>query len=51
VQIIKENTFSFISIIIPIYNEELYIEACIESIVLSDYPTDKLELLLIDMIR
>ncbi len=37
-----------ISIIIPIYNEEQYIKDCIDSIINSDYPKDKLELLLID---
>lgn len=37
-----------ISIICPIYNEEKYIEKCINSILAQDYPQEKMELLLID---
>lgn len=37
-----------ISIVIPIYNEEKYIRPCLESILSSDYPKDKMEVLLID---
>lgn len=37
-----------VSIIVPIYNEEKYIENCIMSILAQDYPKDLIELLLID---
>lgn len=37
-----------LSVICPIYNEEKYIAACIESIMAQDYPKDDLEVLLVD---
>jgi glycosyltransferase involved in cell wall biosynthesis len=37
-----------ISIIIPIYNEEKYIEKCLDSIIESDYEKNKMEVLLVD---
>jgi len=37
-----------ISIVIPVYNEERYIEQCIDSILYSNYPREKLEILLVD---
>lgn len=37
-----------LSIICPIYNEERYIEQCIDSILKQDYPLDDIELLLVD---
>ena len=37
-----------ISIIIPIYNEEKYIKACIQSILDSDFPKENMEILLVD---
>jgi glycosyltransferase involved in cell wall biosynthesis len=37
-----------ISIIIPIYNEEKYIKACIQSILESDFPKENMEILLVD---
>jgi len=37
-----------ISIIIPCRNEEKYISRCIESIIKQTYPTDKVEILIID---
>jgi len=37
-----------ISIIIPVYNEERYIEACLDSILQSNYARDKMEVLLVD---
>ena len=39
---------SDISIIIPILNEEKYIEKCLDSIIDSDYPKESMEILLID---
>lgn len=37
-----------ISVIIPAYNEEEYIEKCIESLVNTDYPKNKLEVIVIN---
>ena len=37
-----------ISIICPIYNEEKYIEKCIESILLQDFPKEDMEVLFVD---
>ncbi len=37
-----------LSVICPIYNEERYIEGCIESILAQDYPKDDLEVLFVD---
>jgi len=37
-----------ISIIIPTYNEEKYIEQCIESLLKQDYPSDITEILIVD---
>lgn len=39
---------NIISIICPVYNEEKYIEQCIKSILMQDYPHDNLEVLFID---
>ena len=36
------------SVVIPILNEERYIERCIQTIVLQDFPKDNLEVLFID---
>lgn len=37
-----------LSVICPIYNEEKYISACIESIIHQDYPKDNLEVIFVD---
>lgn len=37
-----------VSIIIPTLNEESYINACIQSVLNSDYPIEKLELIVVD---
>ena len=37
-----------LSVICPIYNEEKYIDKCIESIIKQDYPKDDLEVLFVD---
>ena len=37
-----------LSIICPIYNEAKYIEGCIQSILLQDYPKQQLEVLFVD---
>lgn len=38
----------FVSVILPIYMEEKYIDKCIHSILDQDYPKDKLELIFVD---
>jgi len=40
--------YTKISIIIPILNEENYIASCLDSVLLSDYPSESMEILLID---
>ena len=37
-----------ISIIVPMYNEERHIEACLKSIINLNYPKDKIELIVVD---
>lgn len=39
---------SFISVVMPIYNEEKYIENCIESLLLQDYPKNLMEWIFVD---
>ena len=38
----------FVSIIIPCYNEEKHIDKCIQSFVEQDYPSEKIEILIVD---
>ena len=37
-----------LSVIIPIYNEEKYIELCMDSVLAQDFPHERLEVLLVD---
>jgi glycosyltransferase involved in cell wall biosynthesis len=37
-----------VSIVIPIFNEEKYIEKCLKSVITQDFPEDQIEILLID---
>lgn len=37
-----------LSVICPIYNEEKYIEQCVESLLLQDYPQNDLEIIFVD---
>lgn len=39
---------TFISVIIPVYNEEKYIDACVQSMLLQDYPKDAMEWFFVD---
>lgn len=41
-----ENTY--ISVVMPVYNEEKYIENCIESLLLQDYPKECMEWIFVD---
>jgi cellulose synthase/poly-beta-1,6-N-acetylglucosamine synthase-like glycosyltransferase len=38
----------FVSVIIPCRNEERFIKKCVDSIMLQDYPKDKIEVLVVD---
>jgi glycosyltransferase involved in cell wall biosynthesis len=42
------NTLPFVSVVVPCRNEERHIAACLESIVATDYPTELLEVLVVD---
>lgn len=42
------NKVKFISVIMPVYNEENYIDNCIESLLLQDYPLDAMEWIFVD---
>ncbi|WP_353661499.1 glycosyltransferase family 2 protein [Hydrogenimonas sp. SS33] len=37
-----------ITVVVPLYNEERYIATCLDSILATDYPKEKMEVLLID---
>lgn len=39
---------AFISVVMPIYNEEKYIENCIDSLLLQDYPQECMEWIFVD---
>ncbi len=41
-------TDAFVSVIIPLYNEEKYIRSCIDSLVGQTYPKEKMEWMLVD---
>ena len=44
-----ENKFlPFISVVVPVYNQERYISKCIESLLNLDYPSKRLEIILVD---
>lgn len=38
----------FISIVIPVFNEERYLSSCLDSLCKLDYPNEKLEIILVD---
>ena len=38
----------FISVILPVRNEERYIDACVASIFAQDYPADRMEVIFVD---
>ena len=44
----SENEFPQVSIIVPVYNEERYIQGCLTAITEQTYPTEHLEVLVID---
>ena len=40
--------FPTVSVVIPIHNEERYIEACLDSLLNQDYPMNLVEAILVD---
>lgn len=40
--------FDFISVVMPVYNEEKYINNCIDSLLLQDYPKERMEWIFVD---
>ena len=38
----------FVSVVVPVYNEEQWIEECLRSLLAQDYPPDRYEILVID---
>ncbi len=48
-QCIKDNKkLSFVSVVVPMYNEELYIKNCLLSLINQDYPKDCYEIIVIN---
>lgn len=47
-QFVMPNEWPFVTVIIPVYNEERYIGMCLDSVVANDYPKDRLEVLVVD---
>lgn len=43
-----DSDFPFVSVILPVRDEEHYITRCLDSILVNDYPQDHLEILVID---
>ena len=42
------NSLVVVSVIMPIYNESKYINTCVESLLLQDYPKEKMEWIFVD---
>lgn len=48
-QYVKDNKkMFFVSVVVPIYNEELYIKNCLLSLINQDYPKDCYEIIVVD---
>ena len=43
-----EEGLPFVSIIVPLYNEERWIDECVSALLAQDYPADRFEILVID---
>jgi succinoglycan biosynthesis protein ExoA len=44
----ESSELPFVSVVIPVFNEERYIEACLESVLGQDYPADRYEVIVAD---
>lgn len=44
----SDKVYPLVTVIIPCWNEEKFIGACLDSIISNDYPKDKLEILVVD---
>lgn len=44
----KDKNIPFISVVIPMYNEESYIQECLFSLIGQNYPKDKYEIIVVD---
>jgi succinoglycan biosynthesis protein ExoA len=44
----KYNELPFVSVVMPLRNEEHFISHCLDSVVKNDYPHDRLEILIVD---
>lgn len=43
-----QNNIPFVSVIIPCRNEEKFIGVCLDSVLMQDYPKDRMEILIVD---
>ena len=39
---------AFVSVVLPVFNEERHIEACLDSVLAQDYPPDRYEVIVAD---
>jgi succinoglycan biosynthesis protein ExoA len=44
----RSEEFPFVSVIIPVRNEEKYIRQCMQSLLMNDYPPDRIEFIIVD---
>ncbi len=47
-QALASDKLPMVTVVIPVFNEEHYISACLESVLVNTYPKDRLEILVID---
>jgi cellulose synthase/poly-beta-1,6-N-acetylglucosamine synthase-like glycosyltransferase len=47
-QALQAETMPFVSVIVPVYNAETMVGACIEALLEQDYPGDKYEIIVVD---
>lgn len=45
---IPNTNYPFVSVVIPVYNEEFFIENCLDSILVQDYPIKSLEIIVVN---
>ena len=48
VDIMDKNSNLEVSVVMPVYNEEKYIKNCLDSLLLQDYPIEKMEWIFVD---